>query len=280
MRLRIGVIFARHGHERYPDALPKLDDFYRHQLPNAVRTTIVVDNALPRSAIQLLDSDTLLIGGDNSHWEFSAWDRGLAHLDRMRVSVDLVHFVTSAFDTLYTEFITRFDEALLCAAAAADAAVGHIDHYNEPTRIFGHDNQHWIRSSFFFLTPPGVHALHSMVCCEDTEGIFSDDPAHPFEEASPLSENFRKLVLDWLTGEGTGQDVTWHSRFDLDRKTLPYFKQKARAILNESMLSVRIRKLGYPMVDASWLASQLADCGPSRVDWQEPWQVQLATRMR
>ncbi len=278
MRLRIATVLARHGRERYPDALAKLDDFYDRQLPDAVRTTVVVDNLLPRSELHVLGRDALLIGGDNAYWEFSAWDRGLAQLDRMRQSVDLVHLVTSAFDTLYTDFIWRFDEALLRAAASATAAVGHIDYYDEPVEIFGQESQHWIRSSFFFLTPAAVHALRSMVSFEQTDLLFSDDPTRPFCEKAPISTRFQQYILSWLTSEGTGQGVTWHSHFELNSETLRYFQQKATTIVNENMLSLRLRMLGYPVVDASWLASQLTAAGETQIQWEQPWRDQVTNR--
>lgn len=279
MRLRIASILVRHGDERYPDALGKLDAFQRERLPNAVRTTIVVDNALPRREVRMLDRDVVLIGGDNGQWEFSGWDRGIAMLDRLRVGVDLVHFVTSAFDTLYTDFISRFDEALLARVAEAGAACGHLDQRGEAMELFGYASDHWIRTSFFFLPPSAVRSLQSMVSCEPGPEVFTPDPARPFADAAPLCDEFKRFVTRWLTGDGTGQGVEWHSRFDLDHETLDHFQRKAATIFNEALLTVRLRELGYPVVDVTWLADELAKKGVAAIDWRRNWRDQLAARL-
>jgi hypothetical protein len=279
VRLRIATILVRHGEERYSGALAALDAFYQRQLPDVIRTTIVVDSALPRREVRLLDENVMLVGGDNGYWEFWGWDRGLAQLERLGGRFDLVHFVTSAFDMLYTDFISHFDEPLLSHASAAGVALGHIDHRNEPMRLFGRESDHWIRTSFFFLPQPAVRALHSMVSCEPGPNIFSSDPSRPFLEEAPLADELKDFVTSWLTGEGTGQGVTWHSRFDLDHDTFEYFKQKATTIFNEALLTVRLHELGFPVIDVSWLSVELVQASAAQVDWKLPWREQLAPRL-
>ena len=80
---------------------------------------------------------------------------------------------------------------------------------------------------------------------------------HHFRPSAPLSANYQKYILDWLTGNGTGQGVEWHSRFGLTPESLPFFEAKASAILNEQMLSVRLRAQGCALLDATWLATRL-----------------------
>ncbi len=278
MRLRVGCVLARYGVDQYADALEKVDCFYAEHLPDVVRTTVVVDNALPRTKLRMLRSDTTLIGGDNSYWEFSAWDRGLAQLDRMKERVDLIHVVTSAFDTLYTGYIDKFNSSLLKEVSRAKACVGHIDHFDRPVEVLARESQHWIRTSFFFLPASAILALRSMVSFEHTEERFTADPAHPFKANAPISKQFQDYILSWLTGEGTGQGVTWHSRFTLNDETFPYFRAKALAMVNEHLLSLRLRELGFPLIDVGWLAGQIDSSRSPNVDWARPWRGQLDDR--
>jgi hypothetical protein len=187
--------------------------------------------------------------------------------------------VTSAFDMLYTDFISHFDEPLLSHASAAGVALGHVDHRDEPMRLFGRESDHWIRTSFFFLPQPAVRALHSIVSCEPGPNIFSSDPSRPFLDEAPLADELKDIVTSWLTGEGTGQGVTWHSRFDLDHDTFEYFKQKATTIFNEALLTVRLHEFGFPVIDVSWLSVELAQASAAQVDWNLPWREQLAPRL-
>ena len=117
-----------------------------------------------------------------------------------------------------------------------------------------------------------------MVSFEDDESIFTDDPDRPFRTDAPISKRFQEYVLGWLTGEGVSQGVTWHSRFELNHETLSYFRAKAMTLLNEHLLTRRLEKLGYPVVDIGWLASQLAAADTEEVDWHLPWRDQLKNR--
>ena len=78
---------------------------------------------------------SVLIGGDNSSREFSAFDRALEFAGADIWSYDFVHFATSAFNTLYVAYLERFVPSLLAAAAGRPACIGHIDCYNEPVEV-------------------------------------------------------------------------------------------------------------------------------------------------
>jgi len=268
------------GHERsvYLDALAKIDALFAARVPNAIRTTVVVDNSLPRSEFERLSPTSVIVGGDNSLREFSAWDRGLAYLDRTRENPDLVHFATSAFDSLYTGYLDRFSEEMLVASRSARAVVGHVDYYAEPVEILGRTSQQWMRTSFFFAPLEAVHALRSVVSFERSDALFTDDPASPFRSGAPISKSLQRYILSWLTGEGTGQGVVWHSRFDLTEDTLSLFRTKTLAILNEHLLSIRLRELGYPVADVLWLATQLTLKPAEKIEWQRPWKRQIEER--
>jgi hypothetical protein len=56
------------------------------------------------------------------------------------------------------------------------------------------------------------------------------------------------------------------------------FEQKARTILNEHLLGIRLRAAGCRLIDVTWLSTVLSRGGS--VDWDTPWWVQLAERDR
>jgi hypothetical protein len=63
----------------------------------------------------------------------------------------------------------------------------------------------------------------------------------PFLPRAPMSLPYRFLLLEWLTRR-------WRRRFALRAETWPLFRDKLRAILNESSLSRRLRNAGYDVV--------------------------------
>jgi len=101
--------------------------------------------------------------------------------------------------------------------------------------------------------------LGSLVTVSDQTAFFTGNPEIPFRGDAPLSANYRQYLLDWLTGAGTGQGVEWHSRFVLSPETLAWFQSKVITILNEHLLSIRLRAQGCAMVDATWLATRGKD---------------------
>jgi hypothetical protein len=170
--------------------------------------------------------------------------------------------------------------SLLAAAAGRPVCIGHIDCYNEPIRVRTYQAQHWMRSCFLFLPPAEVKALGSLVSIADGRPFFSGDPDAPFRADAPLDRQYREYITTWLTGAGVGQGVTWHSTFMLTPETLDAFEQKARAILNEQLLSIRLQARGCRLVDVTWLSAMLRMHQPHAVPWSASWREQLANRDR
>ena len=277
--MRVLSIFVRHGTVRYPGAEAALADLFRRQLPDVDRDVVIVDTALTPGDVRSTREGTV-IGGDNSAREFSGFDAGLAHVGDNLRQYDFINLATSAFRELYRGYLERFQPAVLATAAGRPVYLGHIDCYNEPIQINGSTSQHWIRTSCVFLPPALVSSLGTLVSTGGRERWFSGDPSRPFRADAPLSANFQELIIDWLTGKDIGQGVTWHSRMSLDDRDLAAFEQKALSILNEHLLSLRVRAAGSSTIDVTWLSGVLARRRPSEVAWETPWSQQLAQRDR
>src|SRR5262249_18335967 len=154
-------------------------------------------------------------------------------------------------------FMACFSVEMLSLVREIPAAVGQIDCFDSEVACFGTPWQSWLRSSFIVLPPSQLRQLRSVTTVVDRSAIFSGNPAEPFKDDAPLSPTFRRYIAGWLTGDGTGQGVQWHSRFSLDASTLDLFQDKTIAIINEHMLTQRLRALGCKIVDATWLAQQV-----------------------
>jgi len=275
--MRVLTLLVRFGSEKYPAALEDLEALYARQLPAADRTTIVVDNALEPGHEHRVSASCVVIGGDNRQWEFSGWDRALAYVGRDVFAFDLVHLCTSAFRTLYTAYLDRLSDTMLRAVRGRGVALGHVDYFSSALRVFSYCSQHWLRTSFLFLPPEELVTVGSLAMVHDRRALFSGDPARPFRSDAPLSPNYRALIVDWLTGGGTGQGMVWHSRFSLTEATRSFFEDKAVAMLNEHMLSIRLRAQGCRLVDVTWAQGVLAG-GGSLPDAIPDWRTQLAAR--
>jgi hypothetical protein len=278
--MRIVTLLARHGATRYPAALRDIQVLFAHQIPEAAHETVVIDNALTRDHHERIATGITLIGGDNSAWEFSAWDCGIQSLGARLDGYDFIHLATSAFRQLYVRYLDRFDADMLGLVRGRAAATGHVDFYNEPVTLFGRTAQAWLRSSFVFLPPAELRLIGSLVSVTDRTALFSGDPAAPFRADAPLSPTCRSNILGWLTGSGTGQGVEWHSKIALSDATLGFFEDKTAAILNEQMLTSRLQAQGCSIVDATWLATRAeATDADARPLYALPdWRLQVASR--
>jgi hypothetical protein len=277
--MRILALLVRYGTEKYGTAWEGIQALFSGNAGSVDLRIIVIDNAVHKDCIETLAPRVTLIGGDNRAWEFSAWDKGLAFAAVDLKRYDLVNISTSAFNTLYTRYLDRVSDALLEEIAGRAIACGHIDYYPQPVSLLGYRSQHWLRSSFFFVPPAELLLLGTMTSISefDRSAIFSGNPYSPFKRQAPLSPNYQDYIIRWLTRDGTGQGTEWHSRFDLSAETLTFFENKTLAILNEHLLSVRLRAQGSRLVDMTWAAG-LTDRGKSLPRLIPPWRYQLAER--
>ena len=277
--MRILTLLVRHGTDKFPGAIDDVAALFARQFPEVEWNLIVIDNKLPEDYVEGLGSGHVLIGGSNAMREFSAWESGLAFAGQRLGGYDFINLATEAFRTLYTAYLDRFNPGMLRLLSCRAAALAHIDYYNEPILLLGRQSQAWLRTSFVFLPPAELKMLGSLISVAEPTGILSGDPQGPFLPAAPLSENYRGYLLGWLTGEGTGQGVEWHSRFTLSHDTLLQFESKVLAILNEHMFSIRLRAQGCAMVDTTWLATRAKTLGRDEPLGPIPsWQKQLTER--
>jgi hypothetical protein len=277
--MRVLTIFVRTGTTKYATAEQELAELFRTQLPDVERHTVVVDTALPLCETERKPG-RVVIGGDNSVREFSAFDSGLAYVGDDLWNYDLVNLTTAAFRQLYWAYLDRFVPEVLAAVADRSVCLGHIDCYNEAIQVWGFNSQHWIRTSCIFLPPTELRILGTLVSTRDREQWFSGDPSAPFRRDAPLSETYRRLITDWLTGNDIGQGVKWHTSLTLDEENLPEFERKSLAILNEHALGLRLRGGGCRTIDVTWLSGMLAGRRASDLDWHTLWWRQLADRDR
>jgi hypothetical protein len=271
--MRIATILIRTGVQSFADAEEQVDALFGAQLPAVQRDVVVVDNALPPGEHER-DGARVVIGGDNSAREFSGFDVGLRFLAHRLHEYDWINLVTSAFNTLYTDYLQRFTTELLSAAAHRGVCLGHIDYYNDPVRLCGYPSQHWMRTSFVMVPPGELQLLESIVSVRDGTQFFTGLPERPFRDDAPICDRFKRYIVDWLTGQDIGQGVVWHTTLSLDKSRLPTFQAKTLAILNEHLLGVRLRAQGCLLADISWVASELRNGGAVR--WGLPWREQMA----
>uniref|UniRef100_E6VN05 Glycosyl transferase group 1 n=1 Tax=Rhodopseudomonas palustris (strain DX-1) TaxID=652103 RepID=E6VN05_RHOPX len=249
--MKLLTLFVRYGNVDYHGSFERLQDFYRG-LPQLTYDAIIVDNALPPEFVSDVASNVKVIGGNNVRREFSGWDVAIDRFSSKLDECDLVHVVTSAFQNQYNGFYPLIDVQMLEFAASNDVVLGHVDSYPDSVRAFGRSFQTWACSKFLFVVPSRIRGLGSFVAPFDIDDVFSGVSSRPFLADAPLSENYRRHLLEWVTGEGLPHGK-WHSSFALNDASLSRFISKATSILDEHILSLRLREADASIVDFTWL---------------------------
>lgn len=277
--MTILCLFVRHGTTKYADALGVLDAWYDTQGLRANRLLWIIDNALPPGTPpQRLAPDVVLRAGDNSAWEFSAWAQALREARAEGVACELVHCVTSAFNTLYTGYLRHFFADAPRLVLERRLCLGHIDTYDRPVEFGGRVSASWVRTCFFFLPAAAAWRLEPWAAYRDPALFFVSPDAKQFRPEAPLSADYQRRIRDWLEGQEAG-GFTWHSPVGATPAEVSRFQRKTLAILNEHSFAVTLRAAGLTLVDFCWLyTTQRRSTGPSPAIPDE--QAQIAVRSR
>lgn len=274
--MRILTLFARNGTDKYQGEDLKVISHLEEKIGSVDRDFTIIDTALPHVFVDRRADGVTILGSSNEHWEFGAWRRGLEFHQAELFKYDYIHFTTSALYNGYVDFHDFLSSEVLDLYKGRAVALGHIEVYNDPVAFRSVRFQAWLRSSYIFVPTSEVVMLADPVTVESGEGIFSGNPAAPFLLNGDVNSRYAHYLNSWLTGEGTGQGVQWHSRFDLDESSLPFFEAKAKAILNEMAISNRLKAQGCSLVDMTWLHRKMATGEvPSTVPH---WHAQLMER--
>lgn len=274
--MKIVTLMVRHGTKKYPNALADLRAVCANFGPEVQNDIVVVDNALERGIRQQEDGH-LILGGDNSRFEFSGWDAGLEQVDLH--AYDGVLFVTEAFRFSHQDYLARFNRDTLELAVRHGAAIGHLDSTPEPVQLHYMTSRAWLRTAFFFLPMSVVHRLGKVSSPLREEDLFGHAPDAPFSANAPISRNLISYILGWLTGNGkrAAPDAKWHSEFVLNDETFDYFRKKTVAILNERMLTARLTALQVPVAHIQWLANVLETEAADFPWWSKSTDYQIVS---
>jgi hypothetical protein len=113
-----------------------------------------------------------------------------------------------------------------------------------------------------------LQALGSLVSVTDEAALFSGEAAAPFREDAPLSRNLQNYLLESLTRNRA-----------LTADTLSIFQSRVMQLVNEHLLTSRMRTLGCTILDGSWLATRAESLLPVNepLGMTPRWMSQVTT---
>lgn len=246
-RLKIIAVFLQYDTEKYPAAFENFKMYLKRQLPKERFVLILVDNKHEGDEIRWLDDNTVYMQGDNTDWEFSGWQKGIAFARENRLQYDVALLANDSFQVNGTPFITNHNiEWSVLKSYYLSAVIGFVETRWQKARIKDKVVRIWLRTDCFFVPKRVVDALGTLVSVDQA----SLDEYLPktfsagdivFMPTAPLNLIFKDRIIEWVT-------VEWHSKFGIRESTWALFRGKTKAILNEALLYTRIRDLGYPVI--------------------------------
>ncbi len=199
--------------------------------------------------------DAFQTGGDNRAHEFTGWDRGWreaqSHLPQQW---DLVLVVNDALmNSKPLAALDALDADLISQLAKQKTVLGWVDTFarvnpdpldtiTQPMRLYGAPCRKWLCTTFFFAPANIFAAISPMTSVTELDELFVRTGAMaPFRTDAPLSENYRKFLIDhqqnvWRRGNTRG--------YELNEETFDLFRTKVRNIINEHRLGVKFWRAG------------------------------------
>jgi hypothetical protein len=230
---------------------------------------VVVANrpSIIRPLKDVADPDVLLVSGSNNETEFSAYDEGRQALLTYSGSHPDVWLIANDRFAAYGQRHLKFlNHSLLKFTAASLLASGDVD--TVPRQFWKLDanlvpqlesrapqsaQSSYIRSNWLLISDRALRRLGplttitSVQYAEHVPNNLPGLPAGSPEARWPLSTWLGNAIGNWMY-EWLTQAGNWHKAEPLTPSSWPRLRRKALAILNEQLLTVRLREAGIAIV--------------------------------
>ncbi len=254
------VLFLIYGDKFEKSGLGYLELIVRRMFPATVIDIVVIDNSLPESYVKHCDG-YVRIGGNNTLWEFSGWDRGLDYI-KENISCSRYAHVFFANDTFHQRtyrdgknFLDVFDSPILKGKDVVKSAIGYLDDFPKDVQLCGIEYRYWIRSNIFSLPIDIVYKLYPFAETIDSQAVFSSDYEVFWSETDLISDNWKVYISSWLFGTENPKypeyRLHWLKATSITADNYKFFKKKAKCILAEHYLSARLFDMKVPIIDTN-----------------------------
>lgn len=196
-----------------------------------------LDNLTPRVII-----------GSNRGREFGGYQEGMDSLDLSAVSgVYFINDTAGVHNYIPSYFISAFTKDIDRDRGDAALCFGHIDHTKSSFTLQGMVCKKWVRSNLFYLNSSAINLVSKTIYSPDIDDLIHPDIGEKF--FSPfVEEALRSRIKSWLF---TPSRNSWYGASPLTLDNSDFMAGKARSILHEYYLSLRIIANGGALVAPS-----------------------------
>jgi hypothetical protein len=255
--LRVALVFLGYERARVLEAAPAV---WRAAAATGHDVTAVLVENRPLDLPDLGLPGVVTVAGDNSMHEFSGWERGREATVERTGRPDVWLFANDRMLDYGYPFVELLTAGAVTVAAGLEAVSGKVDHYPREVTTFGLPVRRWTRTACF-LVRDGLLARLGTLATVDAgrlDELFPPGrPAFGFE-AEGIDATHSAFLRTFLFHEDGPDEVgRWHAG-PLDRSAGSWelARHKVGSILNEQLLSARVRELGglcVPLETCHWL---------------------------
>lgn len=242
----LAVIFVEYNKAEYGEAFDRLREYLGRLDQERVFYTRV-NNRDEGDGTKNVAPNIVELQGDNTDREFSGWQKGVEFLRAHDIPYDVVLFANEAMEAVEPCYLKDHSPSwLLWKSYLLKGVFGLVATRWEKTVVRGKSTRIWLGTHCFFVPRIIVEKLGTVVSVDAStfeEYLPREFPGveEIFKPTAPINSATEDRIVRWLTRE-------WHSKFTLSESTWPVFRAKANAIINEELLTLRIRELGYFIV--------------------------------
>ncbi len=266
--MHLCILFVQYDQSRYPHSFKNAQTLLVHsKIKNLF--WIQLDNFEESQQLEYKSPNHIVVGGDNSLHEFSAWSKGIKIAQDIKPDAYLL--MTDAFMAYGDSYQNLLNPEVIEWLIRQNSVAGLID-TTENERLFVLQEWsfwYWIRTSFVLIPAQVIKQIQDLATFSNTHDfcpdVFAEDQI--FLDDAPMSQNYQHDLRQWLTKD-------WHSAFELCPETWQKFQTKLRSILNEHALSCRLASAGISCYDLRAL-QKLSSLNVSPATFDVKKQLQL-----
>jgi hypothetical protein len=248
--MKLVILYVQYKPKSYTGSFEQLKS-YVDKIPFCKKQYFIIDNEYEGDVVQEIGNEVSKIGGDNSSWEFSGWQKGLDFLNAQKIEYDLVLLCNNAFlMNDGSSLLERYAARAAYLSYFLQSVVGRADSYGKEFQIESHKMKSWVCTNSFFIPRRFIQKIKSVITfnSHDMERFLPVEynSGEIFLKEAAISQWYMdKALIEWLT-------KNWHGSFSLSNNTWDIFSRKVHSILNEVVLTARLRESGARVLDYRW----------------------------
>ena len=244
---KLAILYVYADRKKYPNTFDYLKKLIK-RIHNFEHTIVKIDNFNEHKEVHKAGPNTYDIGGDNRFWEFSAWQKGLDFLRDRHINPDFIIFANDSFlnhekrGKDYKYYKLRINSITL--NRLNNSVLGYVDRRKESQTLLGHDVSSWVRTNMFVMPYKVAEQLELPLLGDRiiNEILPTGYTKRIFKETDHLNLKLRIFLENWIVRE-------WHQAATPTAENWDFLRSKLVSILNERMLTARIRELDLEIIN-------------------------------